>query len=204
MNIVFDLGGVVFNWRPQALIDRIFADTATRSMIMSQIVQHPDWLALDRGTLPLDDAIVRGAARTGLSREDIRRFFDEVPHSLTPIEASFDLIRSLAETEHRLFVLSNMHFASIAVLEREYDIWDKFEGVVVSCRIEMIKPETGIYEHLLATHGLIAADTVFIDDLQENLDAAATRGIETIRFQHSSQCRQDLERLINSRRSDTT
>ena len=195
MNVVFDLGGVVFNWQPQALIDRIIRDSDSRGIVKSRIFEHPDWVALDRGTLPLEQAIERGAARTGLPRDVIGKLLDEVPRSLTPIAATIDLIHRLADTHNRLFILSNMHFASIAHLEREYDFWAKIEGIVVSCRVQMVKPEIEIYEHLLTEHGLIAAETVFIDDLQENLDAASTTGIQTIRFLNPSQCRQDLQRL---------
>jgi HAD superfamily hydrolase (TIGR01509 family) len=59
----------------------------------------------------------------------------------------------------------------------------------------MVKPEIPIYEHLLATYGLTPAETVFIDDLSENLTAASTLGIQTIRFVDADQCKQDLTNL---------
>ena len=115
-----------------------------------------------------------------------------VPRSLTPIHETIELIRSMIDTEHRFFVLSNMHFASIAYLEKEHDIWDMFHGAVISCRIKKIKPELEIYEHLLDEYQLDAAETVFIDDMSENLAAARSMGIQTIQFINSTQCRQDL------------
>jgi putative hydrolase of the HAD superfamily len=89
-----------------------------------------------------------------------------------------------------------MHFASIAYLEKEHDIWDMFVGTVISCRIQKIKPEIGIYEHLLNEHKLDAAETVFIDDMSENLAAARTIGIRTIQFLSPAQCRRDLTGLV--------
>jgi putative hydrolase of the HAD superfamily len=88
-----------------------------------------------------------------------------------------------------------MHPASIAYLEKTHDIWDLFDGVVISSRIQMVKPEIQIYEYLLATHGLIATETVFIDDLSENLVAASTLGIQTIQFVDANQCKRDLTNL---------
>lgn len=90
-----------------------------------------------------------------------------------------------------------MHFASIAYLEQEHDIWDMFDGTVISCRIQKIKPEIGIYEHLLGQYRLDASETVFIDDMSENLAAAESIGIRTIRFLDSSQCRRELFALVN-------
>jgi putative hydrolase of the HAD superfamily len=83
-----------------------------------------------------------------------------------------------------------MQFASIAYLEETHSIWDMFDGIVISCRIQKVKPEIEIYEHLLAVHQLNAVETVFIDDMSENLVAAASIGIQTIRFLNPGQCRQ--------------
>ena len=195
MNIVFDLGGVVVNWQPDALVGSVFDDPDTRDLVKNEVIEHADWVDLDRGSLALDEAIDRGAARTGLPSEDIARLFKAVPPSLTPIEATIELIHELSNTSNRLFVLSNMHHASIAYLEQHHTFWWVFEGVVISSRIGKVKPEIGIYEHLLGQHGLEPAETVFIDDLQVNLEAASSIGIQTIRFTDSAQCRRALAEL---------
>lgn len=195
MNIVFDLGGVVFRWQPEKIIRHFFQDSKQQDLVRSEIFSHIDWIELDRGTIDTDQAITRGAARTGLSRNKIKELLNAVPQFLTPIEETIDLIHAIRRSNHKLFVLSNMHPASISYLEKTHDIWNLFDGVVISSRIQMVKPEIQIYEHLLATHGLIAAETVFIDDLSENLAVASTLGIQTIRFVNTEQCRQDLTNL---------
>jgi len=192
MNIVFDLGGVVFDWQPEALARRIYDDPQTEALVLREIIGTADWIELDRGTLPLDAAIARGAARTGLSEAAVSRLFDAVPASLTPIDATIDLLRELNNTSHSLLVLSNMHLASADFLEANHDIWNLFDGVVFSCRIKQVKPEPGIYEHLLASYELDPAETVFIDDMQENLEAASAFNIRTIQFVSPAQCRADL------------
>ncbi len=195
MNVVFDLGGVVFDWQPNALVRRVFGDRETEALVLREIIGHADWIELDRGTLALDEAIVRGAARTGLSNHALARLFDAVPASLTPIEATIDLIRELSKKSHSLFVLSNMQLASADFLESEYDIWDLFDGVVFSARVQKVKPESDIYRHLLGEHRLDPAETVFIDDLTENLVAASAFGIRTIQFVGATQCRQELSKM---------
>ena len=195
MNIVFDLGGVVFRWQPEKIIRHFFHDSNEQDLVRSEIFSHIDWIDLDRGTIETDQAITRGATRTGLPRARIKELLNAVPQFLTPIEETISLIRAIHGSNHNLFVLSNMHPASISYLEKTHDIWDLFDGVVISSRIQMVKPEKQIYEHLLATYGLIAAETVFIDDLSENLAAASTLGIQTIRFVDAHQCKQDLTNL---------
>jgi putative hydrolase of the HAD superfamily len=195
LNIVFDLGGVVFNWQPDAIIKSVFQDTNTHDLVRKNIFEHPDWLELDRGSIALKRAIDRGAARTGLPVEDIERLLNAVPPSLTPISETIELIHELSRTTNRLFVLSNMALASIAYLEHRHTFWSVFDGVVISSRIQKVKPEIQIYEHLLQRYRLVPHDTVFIDDLQQNLTAASSVGIRTIRFTNASQCRQALMTL---------
>jgi putative hydrolase of the HAD superfamily len=85
-----------------------------------------------------------------------------------------------------------MHHASISYLEEKYDIWDMFDGIVISSRIQKVKPDIEIYEYLLGEYELTPAETIFIDDMSENLAAARSAGIQTIQFVGSSQCRQAL------------
>ena len=205
MNIVFDLGGVVFNWQPDAIIRHVFRNPETQDLVRAEIFQHADWVELDRGTIALDEAINQGVSRTGLPREDIARLFSEVPRFLTPIHATIELIRSIRNSPNKIFVLSNMHLASIAYLEQKHKIWDLFDGIVISSRIQMVKPELEIYRHLLTEHGLEATETVFIDDMSENLAAASSIGIHTIRFVSPSQCRRelaDIRRVLEDRDPD--
>ena len=192
MNIVFDLGGVVFNWRPDKIIESVFGDAETQQLVKVEIFDHPDWVELDRGTLNIEQAVNRGAMRTKLPRSEISKLMSEVPRSLTPIHESMDLLRSIRDTDNKFFVLSNMQFPSIEHLERESSIWSMFDGIVISCRIRKVKPDIEIYQYLLNEHRLVADETVFIDDTDVNLVAASTLGIKTIRFVSASQCRQDL------------
>ena len=88
-----------------------------------------------------------------------------------------------------------MHFASIEHLERTYEFFEVFDGKVISCRLNLCKPEPEIYSHLLETYGLNAADTVFIDDVEINLATARQMGIQTIRFENPDQCADKLRAI---------
>jgi putative hydrolase of the HAD superfamily len=191
-NIVFDLGGVVFRWQPEVILKSLFENAETQDRVRTGIFEHPDWVELDRGTLGLNQAIERGADRTGLAQQEVERLLEAVPRFLTPINETIDLIRTLTDSSHRLFVLSNMHAASIQYLEATHDIWSMFDGIVISSRIQKVKPEIEIYEHLLAVHQLKPGETIFIDDMRENLEAASSIGIQTIHFVDPAQCRRAL------------
>jgi len=195
LNIIFDLGGVVIKWRPEAIIAKVFADPLSQALVRAEILEHADWLALDRGTLPQPDAIARASMRTGLSETEVACFFRQVPLSLVPIPATVDLLYRVKAHGHTLFCLSNIQFSFIEHLEAVYSFWEVFTGAVISCRLNLLKPEPAIYAYLLQKYGLDASKTVFVDDMDENLVAAARFGLQTVRFENPTQCAGQLRRL---------
>jgi putative hydrolase of the HAD superfamily len=192
MNVVFDLGGVVIAWQPAAIAASVFAAPADQALVLERVVGHPDWVELDRGTLPLADAIARGVARTGFEPRRLEAFYAAVPPSLVPMPESVALLDAVRGAGRRLLALSNLQRASFAYLDRTYDLFRRFDGWVVSCEVGACKPEPAIYRHLLDRHALDPRDTLFIDDVQANLDAAAAFGIRTIRFEDAASCRAAL------------
>jgi len=192
LNLVFDLGGVVVRWDPEAIIASVFQDEEDRARVRDAVFSHADWLELDRGTLGRDEAIRRAAHRSGMPVADITRLLHAVPPSLVVFPDTVALLRRLKAKGYPLYCLSNMHFASIEYLEQNETFWDLFDGRVISCRLQLCKPESGIYQHLLRTYSLKPAETIFIDDVQKNLDAAAALGIKTLRFENATQCERAL------------
>jgi putative hydrolase of the HAD superfamily len=186
---------VVVRWDPDAIIAGVFTDHKVRAKVRDGVFSHPDWLELDRGTLGREAAIARAAQRTGVALEELTRLLHAVPPSLTVFPDTVELLRRLKKKGYPLYCLSNMHFASIEHLEKNEKFWDVFDGAVISCRLRLCKPEAGIYEHLLRTYGLEAKATLFVDDVQKNLDAAAKLGIRTLRFENAAQCERELRAL---------
>ena len=195
MNLIFDLGGVVVRWDPAAIIASVFDDEEFRAKVRHGVFAHPDWLELDRGTLEREEAIRRAAQRTGMAQSEIRRLLLAVPPSLTPIPDTVELLYRLQRRGYPLYCLSNMHLASIEHLEREHRFFEVFTGKVISCRLKLCKPEAAIYEQALQLNGLKAQDTVFIDDVEVNIAAAAQLGMHTIQFRDAAQCERELRSL---------
>ena len=159
------------------------------------MVDHAHWVDMDRGVLALDDAIAGAAERSGLPHADVARFLRGMSHRWVSKPETIDVLYRLKEKGHRLFCLSNMGLESTTYLEATQTFWDAFEGIVISCRVGLCKPEPEIFAHVLERYGLAAEQTVFIDDLAGNVRAAATLGIRTIHFESAAQCERALRTL---------
>ena len=202
MNLVFDLGGVVVTYDRAALLAELYADPVTHAAMCRGIDEHLDWPGLDRGTLSEAEAVARAAARSGVTEAEFARFLERMAVAWTPIPETVALLHQLRADGHALFCLSNMHPPSLTFLERSFDFWGVFTGAVISCRVGFCKPEPSIYAHLIERHALAASDTIFIDDRDDNLEAARAFGIRTIRFEHAAQCLDALGKLgVTGRRN---
>lgn len=91
--------------------------------------------------------------------------------------------------QYRLFLLSNTDAIHIATFEEENgasfysDFYQCFEKVYFSFEIGMRKPDTEIFNFVLANHNLSPKHTLFVDDKKENTDAALSVGLQVWNLQ---------------------
>jgi len=195
-NVIFDLGGVLLNWDVDAIIAAVFDHPEERATVRRTVFDHPDWLAMDQGTLPEDEAIQRFAARADLPVDAMGRLMDQVRASLTPKPDTVALLEELDGRGVPLYCLSNMHERNIAYLRERYDLFGCFRGIVISAHVKIIKPDAAIFEHLLSTCGLDPAQSVFVDDHPANVEGARAVGLQAILFTDAASCRRELDALL--------
>ena len=195
-NAVFDLGGVLLEWKPDQILARLYpADPGTQARVKQEVLQHPDWLALDKGALSEEEAIRRFRQRTGRPLSEMKLLMDTVRESLIPIPPTFALLEELSKEGMNLYCVSNMQTNVFAYLEKRYDFWGKFKGLVISAHVRMIKPDAEIFQHLFARYGLVPSESVFIDDHPPNVESARRLEMRAILFQGADDCRRQLREL---------
>jgi len=196
MDIVFDLGNVLFEWNPQKLVKDLFANEGDQQEALNKVIFHYDWQMLDKGTMTLEEAISRADKRCTLGVRRITRVYKETAKHLFPIKEMMDVPKDLNQKGYRLFVLSNHQRHTYEYLVATYDIWDYFEGIVISSHVHMIKPEPEIYEHLIDMYCLAPGNTVFMDDIQINIEVAERLGMRTILFNDPSEGKSELYKML--------
>jgi putative hydrolase of the HAD superfamily len=196
-NVVMDLGGVMLEWNPDHLLTRFEPDPVARGQLRARIFGQ-DWRLFDRGQLSEVQLIGRLQLSTGQTREWVLEMIEAVRESLREKPETVRLVRALRQRGYDIYCLSNMPGPFYEHLRQRHTFWDVFRGVVVSGEIQLMKPEPEIYLHLLERFGLQPAQSVFIDDLQVNVDAAKGVGLHALRFQNAAQCQQEFDELLNA------
>lgn len=198
--VIFDLGGVVFNWRPtlvlqQLLPHRIRDDTQARHWA-AEIFQtfHPDsdWAQFDLGQIEPDALAQRIARRTGLSQDEAETVIQGIPPTLTPMPGTVDLIHTLHDRGVPLYFLSNMPASYADILVGANAFFNRFTDGIFSAHVNQIKPEPAIYQNASERFDAAGPGTLFIDDVQHNIDTARAHGWQAIHFRDPGQCRAEL------------
>lgn len=194
MNIIFDLGRVVIDWEPYPFLEEILGSSESAKEILKHTFAHKDWLGVDRGTVELDTLKGKLKENSELSNETVNDIFNYF--SILKLKPdTINLMKKLKNEGHKIYILSNMGKESIEYLESEYDFWEIVDGSTISCRVKSIKPEKEIYLELLDNYKLEPSQSIFIDDLKENISAAEALGIKGIQFTTVAECEKELLEL---------
>lgn len=195
-NVIFDLGGVVLEWNPDDILSRFQQDPDLRSGLKQALFGHADWHLFDRGGLSETEVIDRMETRLGRPRAELIAIVDAVRESLVEKPGTVKLLRALHQRGIALYCLSNMPASIYAHLRIRHAFWDIFRGIVISGEVRMIKPEPEVFAHLLERFNLRVEESVFVDDLAVNIEAARRLGLQTILFRDAAQCQRELDKLL--------
>lgn len=95
----------------------------------------------------------------------------------------------------RTALLSNMPWDLINYVRANFRWMDNFSFKTFSAEARLIKPDPAIYEHTLRGLGSSAEETLFVDDRENNVQAARALGIRSIQFESVKQLAKELQAL---------
>lgn len=196
-SIVFDVGQVLFAYNPEKVIDDILPNTPHKKEYLTHLFDAPIWHRLDRGDLSMEEALLELSPFVNhhpQQVEDMRTLIHHFALHLELIPESKDLFLALKKT-HPVYILSNFQDRPFDQLLEAQPFMKEADGMVVSAKVKMAKPESEIYLHLLKEYGLDASTCLFIDDREENIEACRQVGMQGIVFHSPQQLERELLQL---------
>jgi len=191
--VVFDLGGVLVDWNPRSLLQEVMPGRkAEVDTILADVLNHAWNLERDRGA-SWAEAIEALKAEYPQWAEIFDLYTERWAETLVgSLEGTVAILRELKARGTPLYALSNWSAEMFPYAEAKFDWLELFDGVVVSGRVKMVKPERDIFDYLIETYKLRAEDLVFIDDHEPNVVAARSYGIAAHHFQGAEALREGL------------
>lgn len=176
-NIVFDVGNVLVKWTPEELSLKLWDNNAHEAEIACKYVFRSSiWPEFDLGKLSEDEIIHQ--MEEVLPIEDryiVRKTVMSYAHMVGINKETNDWAIKMKKKGYHIYLLTNYGKQFIHNYSR-LPIKDYLDGYVCSSDIKMVKPNHDIYEYLLHKYNLIPEETMFIDDLKVNTDAALEVG----------------------------
>lgn len=181
-NIVFDLGNVLIDYNPNRIINAVFTDEETKSLLLEEIFQSKGWKLLDKGVMAFDDHTQNLVSRYPQYATEIDWILKNWHKDQPDVQGMYSLVEKLSRTEFDLYVLSNAseRFYNFALANNK--IFQFFKGVTISAEIKLLKPQREIYDQFCKIHNLNPEECLFIDDKEENVQAAIDAGWQAYQF----------------------
>ena len=184
-NLLFDQGGVIVDIeRDRCLLELKRLGMKNPESLIGLYKQEGPFFALENGDINVDQFLdaLRPLMPDGITDEQMDAAFSSFIVGIP--RHRLEALRQLRK-RYKTYILSNTNPIMFeGVIARSFaqeglDVNAYFDGVTVSYIAHSNKPDRGIFDYAVATMGIVPEETLFFDDGQANLDAAAALGFKT-------------------------
>ena len=193
--VVFDVGNVLLRWDVRFLYRKLFEDEAQMDLFLSTICT-PAWnLEQDRGRTWVEGVALLVAQHPQWEAE-IRAHDQRWGETISgPISGSVAVLERLKAMGKPVYAITNFSEEKWTEATARFPFLTLFDGVVVSARERLLKPDRAIYRVLFERYNLAAEDCIFIDDSAANVAGARAVGMQTVHFVEPIDLAAELTRL---------
>ena len=196
-NLVFDMGNVLIEWNSEKILKAITEDIHLQDLLRKEVFETGLWVETDEG-VKTREAVIEIV--TGKLGEDYRneitqllRYWYKYVDVFTKVQ---DRIIELSKSGYSIYILSNTAFTFYDLVKEGYlPATSVAKGMVLSCEEKVLKPNEKIYNILLERYNLNPHNTMFFDDLPENIWGAARCGINGFVVENESELLTYLDKL---------
>jgi putative hydrolase of the HAD superfamily len=190
-NIIFDLGGVFLNI-DFSLTSKAFINLGVLQFneMFTQHFSNPLFELLETGKINEEEfyTAFRKESKTNLNNEQIKQAWNAL--LLDFPKERIDWLKSISK-KYRIFLFSNtnqIHYESFiekfGMQHPGEDFNSLFIKAYYSQFLGLRKPYPESFQAILDEQGLLAEETLFIDDTFKNIEAAQSLGLQTIHLKH--------------------
>ena len=125
-------------------------------------------------------------------------YYNNHPNMIkTTFQGSVELLLDLKSKNFLCYVLSNWSAETFVGMKDDYPFLNKFDGLLLSGEVKLIKPEIAIYELAISRFNLTPEETVFIDDTLENIEIAKSLNFKTVHLTDPNKIKVELEKYLH-------
>lgn len=182
--IIFDLGGVLVDWKPEYLYRKIFNGDEQKVQWFLNTVCTPEWNIRQDAGRTIAEANALKIAEFPAYKKEIISFYERWEEMFSgPITENLLLFKKLkASGNYKTYALTNWSAEKWDTGVKLFPFFKDFDGVVVSGQEKLRKPFPEIYNRLLIKYKITPEKTIFIDDNKENVQTANALNLQGIHY----------------------
>lgn len=193
--VIFDIGNVMVDFCFDEFIKKNGDPKEIRERIRRATLESGFWGELDKGILSYEEVLQKFIEKDPGLESQIRAIFGDTAGIVLKRDYAIPLVKRLRCNGYQVLALSNFPEKVYQENREPLAFLQEMNGYILSYQDHVIKPDARIYRLLQERYGFMPAECVFIDDLQENLDAAKAQGWNTILFTDYEQMLMKLAKL---------
>lgn len=182
LNIVFDIGGVLADFRIKEFLAEKGFDAVMTKRILKASVMNPYWGKFERGEVSEEETLRAFATADPEIEEQLDIAFTNLNGMLTARDFAIPLITGLKRAGHQVYYLSNYSKKAYDECGESLSFMPYMDGGIVSFKAGMTKPDPRMFRLFLDQYALSPESCIFIDDTAENVKAARELGFAGIVF----------------------
>ena len=194
--IIFDIGNVLVDFDWDRYIHTLFSDEDLISHVNDAIFGSHLWPEFDRGVMEDEEVITQMISKAPELADEIRLAIQNAGGCIFRLDYAIPWIRNLKKRGLKVLFLSNYSLRLRNANEEALDFLAEMDGGVFSYEVKLIKPDPAIYQTICKKYGLVPAETIFIDDNEENIEAAKDYGLQTIQFLNYDDALKKLDSIL--------
>ncbi len=192
--VLWDVGNVLLQWDIRLLYRSVFDDHDEMERFLAEVWTPAHNVRCDAGET-FDSVMSEVIAEHPHYELQIRaahdRWIETVPGPVDGMEALLHEVRAAGIPQYGLTNFSAETFP----LVEHHPHFALLDGVVVSGRLGVVKPDPAIYRAALDLARVEPAAALFVDDSQANVDGARALGMRSLRFSDAATTRSELVEL---------
>ena len=199
-NILFDIGNVLITVEYQRAFDKlsIYMNQQTVELVsagqdgfIKEI--RDDQILLETGKITMAQFFAKIKENYNLNMT-IEQFEDVWCTMFSRKKDVLKFAEKLSKN-YKIFLLSNTNETHINHLIEALPIFDFLSGTAFSHEIGHLKPEPNFYYKALEKLKINANESIFIDDLELNVNAAVDAGITSFKFENLDKLKKDIAHI---------
>ena len=195
-NIIFDLGNVLVRvdfGRSKKLMLSAGIDEDRLNKFLSKKIRN----AFESGKMSLAEFLDEAYNRLDkkVSKAKLILLFTDMFCEITGMKEFLQKLHK--KKKYKLFLMSNTNPLHFNYARKHFPFIGLFDELILSYRMKMVKPDKRFFRKVIKKYNLVPSETLFIDDLEVNCNAAENTGMKTICYRNYTKFIKQFEKIVS-------